>query len=345
MELEKLLVCEFITAGGLNAGPLPDTLAKEGALMRDALLCDLNALNQYQLITMHDARLLPSVYAKKSTAVATGDFRKVFKKALKQADLVWIIAPESDGILLELTELCLTAEGNEDGVIFLGCGYDASLTATSKTLSFEALQAADIHTLPVFGGEDLMQQAFFDALSGLNVAQWVAKPEDGAGCDGIRAFDSLQGLRDWLKQDEQYLHYLAQPFQQGITASFAMICRDGKGWLLSCNQQHIQYDNSRFKLTGISVNGMPTYWQRFETLARKVAKMLPDALGYIGVDVIIEAETGRIFVIDINSRLTSSYAGLREAIGHNPAKIILDCILEPNFKMPVLQKNIIEIKL
>ena len=345
MKLEKLLVCEFITAGGLGAEPLPDTLAKEGALMRDALLCDLSELNQYQLITMHDARLQPSVYAKNTMAVATGDFLKVFKKALKQADLVWIIAPETDGILLELTALCLAAEDDEDGAIFLGCGYDASLVATSKTLSFEALQAADIHTLPVFGGEDLMQQAFLDAMSGLNVTKWVAKPEDGAGCDGIRVFDSLADLRDWLKQDEQYLRYLAQPFQQGITASFAMICRDGKGWLLSCNQQHIQYDDSRFKLTGISVNGMQTYWQRFETLARKIAKMLPDALGYIGVDVIIEPESDRIFVIDINPRLTSSYAGLREAIGHNPARIILDCILQPNFKMPVLQKNMIEIKL
>jgi len=317
--------------------------------MRDALLRDLAELTgetqQYQVMTMHDARLTPSVYAKKSMVVAAVDFKKVFKKALKQADLVWLIAPETEGTLLALTELCLAAEEKEGGIIFLGCGYDATLIGTSKTLSFEALQAADIHTLPVFGGEDLMQQDFFEGLLQLRVDKWVAKPEDGAACEGIQYFDSLYDLRDFLKQDAQYLHYLAQPFQAGITASLSIICRDGKGWLLSCNTQHIEFDGSQFKLTGITVNGMQPYWQRFETLARKVAKMLPDALGYVGVDVIVDTENDTILVIDINPRLTSSYAGLRKAIGHNPAKIILDCLLAPNFKMPVLQKNRVEVVL
>lgn len=350
MKLEKLLVCEFITAGGLSdAGlsntPLSESLANEGARMRDALLRDLSDLKQYQLISMHGHGLSASAYANEGIAVAAGDFKKAFKKALKQADFVWLIAPETDGLLLELTELCLAAEDKKEGSIFFGCGYDATLIGTSKTLSFEALQAAGINTLPVFAGEDLMQQTYFDELLQLDVKKWVAKPEDGAGCDGTRLFDSLNDARLWLKQDDQYLHYLVQPFQLGVSASFSMICRDGKGWLLSCNQQHIQYDTSQFKLTGITVNAMQSYWQRFETLARKIAKMLPDALGYMGVDVIIDLENDKIFVIDINPRVTSSYAGLREGIGHNPAQIILSCILDPHFKLPVLQKNIVEIVL
>jgi len=345
MKLEKLLVCEFITAGGLSDAAFSESLANEGVLMRDALLRDLSELKQYQLISMHDERLSPSVYVDKSIAVAAGDFKKVFKSALKQADFVWLIAPETDGLLLELTELCLAAEDKKGGSIFLGCGYDATLIGTSKTLSFEALQDAGIITLPVFAGEDLMQQVYLDELAQLHVKKWVAKPEDGAGCDGIRLFDSLSGVRHWLEQDEKYLHYLVQPFHSGIAASFSMVCRDGKGWLLSCNQQHIQIEGSQFKLTGIIVNGMQSYGLRLETLARKIAKMLPDALGYVGVDVIIDTEKDKIFVIDINPRVTSSYAGLRKGIGQNPAKIILDCILNPHLKLPVLKKNIVEIVL
>jgi hypothetical protein len=60
--------------------------------------------------------------------------------------------------------------------------------------------------------------------------------------------------------------------------------------------------------------------------------------------VIID-ENDKIFVIDINPRLTSSYAGLREATGRNPAQIILACILQPHFKFPTLQKNIVEIEI
>ena len=311
--------------------------------MRDSLLRDLAELKQYQLITMHDVRLSPSIYANQSLAVAPGNFKKVFKSALKLAELVWLIAPETDGKLLELTTLCLNAEEEEKGSILLGCGYDATLIGTSKTLSFEALQAARINTLPAYAGEDLIKTEFFDALMRLNIAKWVVKPEDGAGCEGIQSFDSLGDLRAWLKQENRYLHYFAQPFQPGIAASFSMICRNGVGWLLSCNQQHIQYENSQFKLTGITINGLQSYWQRFETLARKIAKMMPDALGYVGVDVIIDND--KIFVIDINPRLTSSYAGLQKAIGHNPAQIILACILQPHFKLPLLQRNIVEIAL
>ena len=159
-----------------------DVYKRQGLLMRDALLRDLSELHQYQLISMHDARLNPSVYTKNNLVVGAGDFKKVFKKALKQVDYVWLIAPETDGALLALTELCLEDEEKEDGPILLGCGYDSTLAGTSKTLSYEAMQAANIVTLPVYSGDDLIQQAFFDEVLQLDVKKWVAKPEDGAGC-------------------------------------------------------------------------------------------------------------------------------------------------------------------
>ncbi|MDO9051533.1 MAG: ATP-grasp domain-containing protein [Methylotenera sp.] len=325
---------------------MSESLVKEGTLMRDALLRDLNALKQYQLIALHDVRLVPSKYAEKNMAVAAGEFKKVFKKALKQADLVWLIAPETDGTLLELTEQCLTAEEKENDALLLGCGFDATLTGTSKSLSFEAMQATHIFTLPVYAGEDLMQSDCYDTLNQQNISQWVAKPEDGAGCEGIQVFDSLHDLKLWITEDNRYLNYLAQPYQAGVAASFSMLCRDGKSWLLSCNQQHITFDGSQFKLTGITVNGMLLYWQRFETIARKIAKMLPDALGYVGVDVIVDVENNdKIYVLEINPRLTTSYVGLHEALNYNPAKLILDCVLNDKFEMPVLTRKQVEIQL
>jgi predicted ATP-grasp superfamily ATP-dependent carboligase len=63
------------------------------------------------------------------------------------------------------------------------------------------------------------------------------------------------------------------------------------------------------------------------------------------VDVIVDAINDKIYVVEINPRLTTSYVGLHEAIGHNPAKIILESITDANFTMPVLQRNVIEIAL
>ncbi len=307
--------------------------------MRDALLRDLAELDQYELVTLHDFRLAAPIQAKHSIAVSPGKFKEQFTHVLGQVDMVWLIAPESKGTLLELSELCYEAEKAENGPVFIGSGFDTMLTGTSKTLCYEALHAARIYTLPVHAGEDLIQEPYYESLQHQHLEKWVVKPEDGAGCEGIRVFESLHDLKGWIAQDERYQHFLAQPYQQGIAASFSMLCRNGKAWLLSCNQQHIELHNSAFKLTGVTVNGMLPYWQRFETIARKIAQMLPDALGYIGVDVIVAPETDKIYVLEINPRLTTSYVGLHDALNANPAKLILDCVLNDRFEMPNFTKN------
>lgn len=340
--LLKLFVCEFITGGGLCAEALPASLVKEGTLMRDALLADLIELDGYEIVTTHDARLAASPSVKSSLQVDS-NFEDSFKSMLTQVDLVWLIAPESNGTLLKLSEMCYEAD-----VIFLGCEFDSTLIGTSKSLAYEALQEAKIFTIPTIAGEDfVLDTAFTEAKSiqTLSHSLWVAKPEDGAGCEGIKTFDDLPKLMAWLKKDDRYLNYIVQPYQQGIAASFSMICRAGNGWLLSCNKQNISPNADTFNLSRITVNAMQAYWQRFETLARKVAKMLPDAAGYIGVDVIVDVENDKIYVVEINPRLTTSYVGLREAIGHNPAKIILESIKDSKFTMPVLQKNVVEVSL
>ncbi|WP_238524361.1 ATP-grasp domain-containing protein [Methylotenera mobilis] len=316
---------------------LPESLVNEGSLMRDALLRNLTEMSQFEIVTLHDARLTPSPLANHSIAVESGQFNRIFAETLPSVELVWLIAPESNGVLLELSELCYAS--HDKGALFLGCGFDATLIGTSKTLCFEALRDANIYTLPVYAGEDLVAGKC-EQLSTEHVSTWVAKPEDGAGCEGINLFDSIDDLTHWVKQGERYLTYLAQPYQAGVAASFSMLCRNGKAWLLSCNEQHITRDGNHFKLSGITINGMSAYWQRFETIARKVAKMLPDALGYVGVDVIVDTEHDhKIYVIEINPRLTTSYVGLEQALDYNPAKLIMDCVLTDKFVMPNLAKK------
>lgn len=346
---KKLLVCEFITGGGLCAAPLSESLTKEGIMMRDALLRDLSDLSEYSIISMHDARLKPSLLLDESHAVQ-GDcksFETHFKKLLKKVDYLWLIAPETDGILLRFCKLCYAEEEKRGSVMLIGCGYDAVLIGTSKSLTCRTCEDEKIHTLPVYAGDKLLNDAYFESVLQINshVKQWVAKPEDGAGCEGIRLFENLSDLRDWLVAENLSFNYFAQAFQIGFAASFCMLCAEGKAWLLSSNMQHVVQVKDRFQLSGVILNGAPQYWQRFETIARKLAKAMPDALGYVGVDVMIDQEQDQIKVIDINPRLTTSYVGLREAIGMNSAQLILDCVLNDNFKMPAIQKQTVEVKI
>jgi len=354
-ERKKILVCEFITAGGYAAQPLPESLVKEGVLMRDALLRDLNELDRYEIISMHDSRLAPAQLAAQSLPVSGEFFKDIFTQAINNVDLIWLIAPETAGTLLDLCEICYEAEQSKHGhsehaPIFIGSGYDTMLIGTSKTLCFEALRDAGINTLSVHAAEDLLTPEYYRQLTLQEPVPWVAKPEDGAGCEGIRRFPSLTALKDWLEEDEAHLDYLVQPYQPGIAASMSILCRNGKAYLLSCNRQHIMIKDEQFRLTGITVNGMTAYRRTFETIARKIAQMLPDALGYIGVDMIVNPEGNRIDVLEINPRLTTSYVGLRHALNANPAQLILDCVLADQFSMPAfsnqgLAQNQVEITL
>ena len=92
--------------------------------MREALLRDLDELHQFEIITMHDARLDAPVLATRSVAIEPATFKQRFSETISQVDMVWLIAPEANGALIELSELCYEAEKLAGGAVFLGSGFD-----------------------------------------------------------------------------------------------------------------------------------------------------------------------------------------------------------------------------
>ena len=123
-----------------------------------------------------------------------------------------------------------------------------------------------------------------------------------------------------------------------------MLCMKGEAWVLSCNRQLIEQANDSFHYHGGILNGLQRYWTQFELLARQVAQAMPGLAGYVGIDVMI-GDAG-IQVLEVNPRLTTSYAGLEQAIGRNPAKLILDMFYNGSFSSPpLIERNIVEVRL
>jgi predicted ATP-grasp superfamily ATP-dependent carboligase len=154
-------------------------------------------------------------------------------------------------------------------------------------------------------------------------------------------FDDIQLLQAWLKGREHT--HIIQPFQIGDAASFSMLCKNGKAYLLSCNRQHIQIKGQEFSYHGGVVNGLDVHREAFNTLAQKIAQALPGLAGYVGVDLIVHK--GEYFVLEINPRLTTSYVALRQACGGNPAQMLLDLFYNEAFTMPAITHHKVEVSL
>lgn len=318
----KIFVCEFITGGGLYNAPLPSSLAREGDAMLGALLADLCELSGIEVMTTRDPRL-PPLSADVGVVRADEDVWSLWRQCIDQADAVWPIAPETDGLLERISGMAANK--------LLGCSPEAVRIAASKHQTAFHLARAGMPVVATWWPDDFIPQ----------IGRFVAKPDDGVGCEDTRVFEDANAMLDWVHRHCEA--HVIQPWVHGEAASLSMICRNGRARLLSCNKQLIDVIHDEISYCGSLLNGMAEHWDAFEALAQQVAQALPGLAGYVGVDVMVD--NGCVTVLEINPRLTTSYAGLHRAIGRNPAGLVLDLLYNDRMiESAQIQRNIVEVR-
>jgi predicted ATP-grasp superfamily ATP-dependent carboligase len=106
--------------------------------------------------------------------------------------------------------------------------------------------------------------------------------------------------------------------------SLSVLFAHGKALVLGCNRQLIDRGVQGFSLRGCVVNATHDNDASFQQLAEKVASAMPELWGYAGIDLMLTENGPRI--LEINPRLTTSYVGLRDAIGTNPAGLVMNLL-------------------
>ncbi|MEO8634401.1 MAG: ATP-grasp domain-containing protein [Gemmatimonadales bacterium] len=303
----KIFVCEYVTGGGMAAEPLPARLAHEADLMVRALLADLSLVPGIELLTSRDARL-PAVPGIEMIQLRPGEsFLSLYRRGLERADAAWPTAPECGGALLQLARATC-----ETGRVLLGCRPDAVEIATSKRATVAWLERAGIPAVRTASSLPEITE---------RPGRWVIKPDDGAGCEETIVVESWEAARAALSARPEG-HFIAQPWLDGEALSLSMICCKGVAQLLSVNRQHMVLDGGQLRLVRLEVAAMPDRNRQFQALADGIATAIPSLWGYVGVDLIHTA-TGPV-VLEINPRLTTSYCGLRQALGINVARLVLE---------------------
>jgi predicted ATP-grasp superfamily ATP-dependent carboligase len=305
----RILVFEYITGGGMLAETIPASLAREGDLMLGALLRDLSEIPDVHAMALRDARLaIPEGTApliEWTVLKQSDDAESRFREFIGRADAVWPIAPETGGVLE-----CLCRMVEAAGKALLTSPAAAVRVAASKLETVRRLAAHGIPVVPTDPGEGMVQPPRFPV---------VVKPDDGVGCEGARIIETAE---EWAAFAGDATRRVVQPLLEGEALSLSALYAHGKVRLLSCNRQHIVRENGGFVLKGCGVNAVREGWEIFQDMADRIAAALPELWGYAGVDL-IRSERG-VHVLEINPRLTTSYAGLRLSTGRNPAEQVLD---------------------
>jgi predicted ATP-grasp superfamily ATP-dependent carboligase len=241
------------------------------------------------------------------------NYASQFAHALAVCDGALIVAPETDGILENLTVRVETS-----GKLNLGCGADA-IRATGDKFAFSRLmKSAGIpHPLTVEVGGRFDSSRFF-------AGAWVLKPADGAGAEGVIIH------RQPRKVDALIGPHVAQEFVEGEPMSLSIV--SGGGWLevLSVNRQRFNCDEISYpphpalSPQGRGYDGGEIMGEEpglvLRELAERIQKAIPGLRGYWGVDFVM-TQAGPV-AIEVNPRLTTGFCGLADALNPTPGAFI-----------------------
>lgn len=273
--------------------------------MRSALVADLAALPGIEVWVSADARFPVSDRDHvRAVPVRAGEFDFSFSRMLEQVDAVWLVAPETGGVLERLTRKAETA-----GCAVLGPDSAAVRVLASKRRTVAACVSAGIASVPCLEGE----------ARPAGTRRWVVKPDDGCGCLETFVFDDFEtALESWQRDPTRLV---LQPFVEGAPASLSIVTDGTTTQVLSVNRQHIAEIDGRMQFDGVSVAAFEDVDGALADMAQGVVRAVPGLRGFFGVDFVL-TDSGPI-LLEGNPRPTTAYVGLRERTGINPAQWIL----------------------
>ena len=298
-----MLITEFICGGGLANHPLDTTLKQEGQMMLQALLDNCRAIDDCEIVLTLDSRV--TVDSADCEVVKIEEAADYFQRVLELAatvDYVWVVAPESDDVLLSLMRRL-----ERQNIKTINCDSHSIDVCADKKRCNDYLSKAGLQAVPNLSIANL--NAYFQAV--------VVKPRYGVGCENIQIFSSGWSAQNFIDNEE---HWIAQPLVQGEHCSLSLLCCAGEARILTCNAQQLS-NMSKPDLTQCKVNAfVPT--EEMQQLATKLAQALPGLYGYVGVDFIQTKQ--QPILVEVNPRLTTSYIGLCQVLNENPAQLCIE---------------------
>src|SRR3982751_6630723 len=231
--LTRVFVYEYLSGGGSQGagsdGNIADLLV-QGRAMRDAIVGDLATVagvaTMYATSIDEAARGVAPPSGASTISPKQGESALEFVgRNVARHDRVWIVAPETDGILADLRDCVGDAR-------WIGCSTESIRIASSKRATAHRLRAFGISTTR--GAEGCVAE-------GSGGVRWVVKPDDGAGACDTRVYATFAGaLADRDGRPTSAGHATVEAWEEGEPLSLSLLCAKDHVELLSVNRQRIE---------------------------------------------------------------------------------------------------------
>jgi predicted ATP-grasp superfamily ATP-dependent carboligase len=294
----KILLFEWLVGGGTIESDCPldrkDCFFEQGSAMFSAMVDDFIATG-HQVVAPIDVRISqtdpPAAWAQQRRnfhpVLVRTDLRQTLCNLAIDADQIFIIAPESDGILAQCYRWL---EAFEDK--WCAGPLDWIELASNKNRMQDYLDTNGIAVPP----------------SAIDSGKpWVAKPVSGAGSEDVGVFCGVSRIDEF--KDRQA--WRVEQYVPGKPVSVSAIANGGSHRLLPPTGQI--FDTLSDREMGAYVGAVYPLNNdeagRATALAKQAVDVLPQFKGYIGIDMIL-ADSGPDVVVEINPRMTMSYCHL-----------------------------------
>lgn len=323
----KILLYEHVSGGGFAGQSIPSSLLSEGYAMLRGLTADFKAAGHTVTILI-DSRLVPLTgpLGADNIIQVTSDATQSLVEAAKTAEAAFIIAPESDNILQSIVKHL------EDlGIISLNCQSTAIEQAIDKASLPERLERLGLHAPKtyLFKADAINEiKQVIDSKLGYPA---VIKPVNGAGCSSLSMISTEEQITAAISKihaDTPSGQVLVQKFIEGIPASVSLLSTGNNAAPISLNLQNITLasPDSESCYNG-GIVPLDTHLKAEAlAVAKRVVESFSGLRGYIGVDLVLAED--KVYVIEVNPRLTTSYVGLRKVANNNIAQAIIDSVIK-----------------
>ena len=348
---DSILVFEYFTASGVE----DLSIVSEAVELIRSLVSDLKDEDIYVLLAKQFEDIFDDFDFDVKTVVIEEALEDWIEKEAYIFDRAMFIAAENDNNLYNLTKLLESKE-----VKIYGSDSYAVKLASDKYETFDYLSNRIPQPMTyniLLNNKTYWKRAiqiFFDTINGdygdgsndnavpimqkpkdipvldnsdkdvVKENKLIAKPRFGVDCDNIKIISSKKDIDDLEEIYGIGSRFIVQPYIEGDVCSVCLIS-DGKEALpISLNKQIVEIDENGGEYLGGHVPYEHPLKEKIFMYAKKACEYVPGLKGFVGIDFIIEDDY--IYLLEINSRFTTSYVGLEKIININIAKTIIDLI-------------------